>query len=184
MIIDRIDHAIDTTSAIVGGITKAQLATASLCTGWTVRDELNHLVGGMGVFTARLTKAAPDREHHDDWLGEDPWAAFHTAAAADRAAWRSPGALTDPVELGFGVIPGEAAAAIHHTEVLVHGVDLALVTGQKGLIDEPACERLLGEMRAMDFSVFRKPGMFGAELPVVAGAAPHRRLLGFLGRAI
>lgn len=184
MIIDRIERALDTTSAIVAGIEDGQYATASPCAGWTVRDELNHLVGGMRIFTARLTGAEPGGEHEDDWLGGEPRKAFLAAAEADRAAWRRPDALAGTVELGFGVIPAPAAAAIHLTEVLVHGVDLALVTGREGLVDEAACELLLGEMRAMDFSVFRNPGMFGPEIAVDAVAPAHRRLLAFLGRAI
>ncbi|GLZ80344.1 hypothetical protein Afil01_51510 [Actinorhabdospora filicis] len=184
MIIDRIDRALDMTSAIVAGIDGGQYADASLCAGWTVRDELNHLVGGMRIFTARLTGTDPGGEHHDDWLGDEPANAFHLAAEADRAAWRRPDALEGVIELGFGAVPAPAAAAIHHTEVLVHGIDLALVTGQEKLVDDQECERLLGEMRAMDFSMFRNPGMFGPETAVADDAPGHRRLLAFLGRAV
>src|SRR5262245_6049392 len=122
-VIDRIDRALDMTDAIVKGITQFQ--APSLCPGWDVHTELNHLVGGMRIFAAELTGTDPGARHEDDWLSDDPYAAFTTAAGLDRAAWHRPGSLDTTVRLGFGTVPGPMAALIHLTEVLVHGVDLA-----------------------------------------------------------
>ncbi|MCO5968456.1 DinB family protein [Actinoallomurus soli] len=74
------------------------------------------------------------------------------------------------------------AALIHLNEVLVHGAGLAIAGGREALIDEPACEEPLTTMRRMDFGAFRRPGMFGPEVPAPAGAPAHGRLLAFLGR--
>jgi uncharacterized protein (TIGR03086 family) len=181
-VIERIDRALTATAAIVGGIGAAQLAAPSPCPGWDVRDELNHLVGGMRVFAAELTGTAAGADHDADWLGDDPHAAFDRAAGLDRAAWRRPDALQGTVRLGFGEVPAPMAALIHLTEVLVHGVDLAVATGQDALADDSACDHLLTVMQGMDFGAFRRPGMFGPERPAPAGAPAHRRLLAFLGR--
>ena len=180
--IDRIDAALDMTAAIVGGISAGQLATPSLCPGWDLRAELNHLVGGMNIFAAKLTGTTADKGHEDDWLGTDHHKAFTAAAERDRAAWHRPGALDGTVRLSFGPMPAPMAAQIHLTEVLVHGVDLAVVTGQHDRIDQHQCEQLLGTMRRMDFDAFRRPGMFDAERPAPDGAPAHQRLLAFLGR--
>ncbi|MFG6191986.1 hypothetical protein [Nonomuraea sp. JJY05] len=88
------------------------------------------------------------------------------------------------MRLGFGTVPGAMAALIHLTEVLVHGVDLALATHQEHLVDQRSCEELLTVMRGMDFGAFRRPGMFGPELPAPADATAHQRLLAFLGRTV
>jgi uncharacterized protein (TIGR03086 family) len=181
-VIDRIDLALTMTAAVAMGITDDRLTGPTPCPGWDVRAELNHLVGGMRIFAAELTGTAPGADHEDDWLGDDPQGAFATAADLDRAAWHRPGALDTTVRLGFGAVPGRMAALIHHTEVLVHGAELAVATGQEALIDQPACEDLLTVMRGMDFGAFRRPGMFGPERPASAGAPPHHRLLAFLGR--
>ncbi|WP_214323808.1 TIGR03086 family metal-binding protein [Nonomuraea sediminis] len=181
-VIDRIDQAIAMTAGIVKGITDDRLAAPTPCPEWDVRTELNHLVGGMRIFAAELTGTDPAGAHEDDWLGGDPHAAFAVAADLDRAAWHRPGALETTVRLGFGAVPGPMAALIHLTEVLVHGVDLAVATDQEHLVDEQACEHLLTTMRGMDFDAFRRPGMFAAEAPAPAGAPAHRRLLAFLGR--
>lgn len=182
--IDRIDAALDMTTGIVAGITPEYLPGPSLCPDWDIRTELNHLVGGMRIFAAELTGTDAGGDHHDDWLADDHHAAFTTAAELDRSAWHRPDALTGTVRLGFGPVPAAMAAVIHLTEIVVHGVDLAVVTDQRERIDERLCEHLEATMREMDFSAFRRPGMFGPELPAPAGASAHERLLAFLGRRL
>lgn len=181
-LIDRIDTALDATGGIVAGVTSAHLTQPSLCEGWDVGFELNHLVGGLHIFAAELTGTDPGGEHHDDWLGADHRAAFTAAADLDRRAWSRPGALDATIRLGFGAVPAPMAALIHLTEILVHGIDLAVVTEQQHRIDERQAEHLLTTMRSMDFDTFRRPGMFGPAQPVPLDAPAHEQLLGFLGR--
>jgi uncharacterized protein (TIGR03086 family) len=183
-LVDRIDSALTMTSAVVGGITPEQWDTRSLCAGWTVRDELNHLVGGLRIFTAELT-GRPAGDHDADWLGAGPHRAYAEAAAADREAWRRPGALDGKVTISLGVLPGPMAAVVHLTEIVTHGADLAVATGQPDRIDEEACAGLLATMHDMGgMDAYRVPGMFGPELPVDGGQAPHRLLLAYLGRGL
>ncbi|MDL4818264.1 TIGR03086 family metal-binding protein [Actinomadura opuntiae] len=181
-VIDQIDRALVMVAGVVDGISGDQLGLPSLCAGWDVRAELNHLVGGMRIFAAELEGTDPGGRHEDDWLGGDPQAAFAAAAGLDRAAWHRPGVLEKEVRLGFGVLPGPMAALVHLTELLAHGADLAVATGQEELVDQDACRGLLAVMRGMDFSAFRRPGMFGPERLAPDGAEPHRELLAFLGR--
>lgn len=181
-VIDRIDAALDMTTVVIAGIPHDQLPTRSLCAEWDVRTELNHLVGGMRIFAAELAGTEAGADHEADWLGTDPHDAFTTAATLDRAAWHRPGALDTSVRLSFGPVPGPMAALIHLTEILVHGVDLAVATGQDDRIDQHQCARLLATMHGMDFEAFRRPGMFDAEFPAPADATAHQRLLAFLGR--
>ncbi|NUW36339.1 TIGR03086 family protein [Nonomuraea sp. SMC257] len=181
-VIDQIDRALDMTAAVVKGIAHDRLTAPSPCPGWDLRTELNHLVGGMRVFAAELTGTDAGGAHEDDWLGADPQAAYAVAADLDRDAWHRPDALATTVRLGFGEVPGPMAALIHLTEVLVHGADLALATGQAHLVDDELCGELLAVMRGMDFAAFRRPGMFGPAVPVCDDAPAHRRLLAFLGR--
>ncbi|MER6667490.1 hypothetical protein ABT256_23295 [Amycolatopsis japonica] len=89
-----------------------------------------------------------------------------TAAELDRAAWHRPDALHTTVHLGF-----------------IHGVDLAVTTGQEELVDQRQCAELLDTMWDMDFGAFRRPGMFRPELAAPDGVAAHWRLLAFAGRA-
>jgi uncharacterized protein (TIGR03086 family) len=181
-VIDQIDRSLDVTAAIVDSLPADLPAVAAPCPGWTAQTELNHLVGGMRIFAAELTGTDAGRAHEDDWLGDDPRAAFAAAARLDRAAWQQPLVLERAVCLGFGAVPGPMAALIHLTEVLVHGTDLAVATGRRDLVDDDACAELFGIMCGLDFELFRTPGMFGPAVPVAAHAPAHEQLLAFLGR--
>jgi uncharacterized protein (TIGR03086 family) len=184
-VINEIDRAIDMTALIVKGFHGDQLADATPCPGWDVRTELNHLVGGMRIFAGELTGTDPGAAHEDDWLGADPQAAYALAADLDHAAWRYPKDLnTVTVRLGFGEVPGPMAALIHLTELVAHGADLALATGRQHLVDDPLCAELLAVMHGMDFTPFRRPGMFGPAVPSSDDAPAHRQLLAFLGREL
>jgi hypothetical protein len=88
-----------------------------------------------------------------------------------------------PVSASLAATLGTAADAVPVT-VLVHGADLAVVSGQEELVDRGQCGELLNTMRDMDFDAFRRPGMFGPARPAPAGAPVHRQLLAFLGRAL
>ncbi|WP_063038940.1 TIGR03086 family metal-binding protein [Nocardia pseudovaccinii] len=181
--IDRIDRAIDMSGGIVKGIAAEHMSAPTPCPEWDLRELLNHLVGGMNIFAAQLQGLTPDRDHHDDWLGTDPQGAYVEAAELDRAAWDRPDALEQTVRLGFGAVPGPMAAVIHLTELVVHGVDLAVATGQERLVDEQLCTEMLAIMREMGLENFRVPGMFGPEVEVPADAPTYRRLLAYVGRA-
>ncbi|MFC4787145.1 TIGR03086 family metal-binding protein [Nocardioides sp. MAHUQ-72] len=184
-VVDEIARSLATTGAVVAGIGEDQWVLGTPCEGWTVRTVLNHTVGGMRIFAAELEGLPPGADHEADWLGSDPRTAFAEAAHADATAWRRPGALGGTVTLGMGTLPAPMAAVIHLTEVLVHGVDLAVATGQQHLLDEASCERLLATMHAMGgVDAYRQPGMFGPEVAAPADARPHERLLAFLGRTV
>lgn len=189
-VVHRIGRALAMTGTVVEEIDVGDgWSTPTPCPGWDARTTLNHVVGGMQIFAAELTGTDPGGEHHDDWLGTDPTGAYRAAAEADRAAWQH-AASTDAdlaeakVRLGFGPVPGPMAALIHLTEVLVHGVDLAIAIDRTDLVDQRLCEDLLTRMRQMDMDAFRRPGMFGSERPASKSASAHVRLLAFLGRRV
>src|SRR3954452_24378799 len=120
-IVNQIVHAIDATGRVVAALHADQLDLPSLCAEWDVRTELNHLVGGMRIFAGQLAGTGTGAAHESDWLRVDPWSAYASAAAADRHAWRAPGALDGTVTISLGTLPGPMAAVVHLTEVLAHG---------------------------------------------------------------
>ncbi|MFF1697675.1 TIGR03086 family metal-binding protein [Streptomyces sp. NPDC058257] len=189
-VVGSIGRALVMTGAVVEAVDAGdRWSVPTPCRAWDAHATLNHLVGGMRIFAAELTGTDPGGEHHDDWLGADPSGAYRAAAEADRAAWQhaAPTGIDlakATVRLGFGSVPGPMAALIHLTEVLVHGVDLAVAIDRTDLIDQHLCADLLASMREMDMEPFRRPGMFGPQTPASEGAPPHVRLLAFLGRQI
>lgn len=132
-----------------------------------------------------LADEAPDAEHESGWLGHDARSAYRLAAESDAAAWQHHEVLDGTVTLGFGTVPRPLAAAVHLTEVVIHGVDIALAIRRPDLVDEDLCAALLDAMHGMGgLDPFRVPGMFGSQTPVPADAAPHQRLLAYAGRAV
>lgn len=182
---DQLDRALQNTGTIVSGITAEQWSLPSLCAGWDVRTEANHLVGGLRILTAQLTgeTVADDHDGHD-WLGADPSRSYADAAVADAVAWRRDNAAGVVFDLAFGQVSAEMALVVHLTEVIVHGLDLAVATGQEHLVDGDGSAALLAMMREMGTEAFRVPGIFGPEVAAVDGAPVHRQLLAFLGRAL
>ncbi|WP_406454693.1 TIGR03086 family metal-binding protein [Streptomyces sp. NBC_01622] len=184
-VVRRIERALAATGLVVAGVAEGRWTDPTPCAEWDARTLLNHTVGGMRIFTAELNGTDPGAEHESDWLGADPRGAYAEASETDRAAWNRPGALDATVHISLGALPGPMAALIHFTEICVHGVDLAVATDQRALVDEELCEELLAVMRGMGgFDAYRIPGVFGPEVQAPADAAPHARLLAYLGRTL
>jgi uncharacterized protein (TIGR03086 family) len=85
-------------------------------------------------------------------------------------------------DLAFGQVPAAMALVVQVTEVVVHGLDLAVATGQEALVDQEQAGWLLGLMRDMGTDAFRVPGIFDPERREEPGAPAHRALLAYLGR--
>ena len=184
-LVDQIVRAVDATAVIVEAIPADMWDRPTPCRDWDVRTLLNHVVGGLRIFTAELRGVDAGADHEADWLGADPQQAYALAAAADRAAWQRPGALDTTVRISLGALPGQLAAGIHLTEILAHGADLAVATGREDLVDQRQYEDLLRLMRDMGgVDSYRLPGVFDAEVVAPADAPAHRRLLAYLGRRL
>ena len=180
-----IDRALDVAATIIDGIDADGWRRPTPCPGWTARDVYNHLVEGVEVFAqlvaGRDGGATPVGTV--DSGDATPLERFVAAATDDRAAWSAPAAGT--VRLGFGEIPLGLAAMVHLTEIVVHGIDLAVATGQCARIDEALAGALLDGMHAAGgIDPYRVPGMFGPELMAVQTDAAHRRLLAYVGRTM
>ena len=184
VVVDRLEPALATTGRLVEAVTPGQWGVPTPCPGWDVRALTNHLVGGLRIFAAQLTGCDAGGEHEDDWLGDDPAAAHRDAAGAVLAAWRSPGATARTLSISLGPVPAPLGAVIELTEVLVHGLDLAVATGRLHDTDAAQADWLLTLMIGMGFDAFRLPGVFGSVVPVPASAPAQLRLLGFLGREV
>ncbi len=184
-IIDDIGCALDMTGHIVHGIRDGQWDNPTPCTDWTVSDVLDHTVGGIRTFAAELTNTAARADHDSDLLGADAVAAYDLAARTDRDAWSDPTALNGTITISLGTLPAPTAAAIHLTEIVVHGVDIAVAAGQTNRIDEELCTALLALMADMGgVDPYRQPGIFGPAIDTPRHQVPHIRLMNFLGRRV
>jgi uncharacterized protein (TIGR03086 family) len=96
------------------------------------------------------------------------------------AAWRDPAAHEGIARAGGVDMPADVMALVALDEVVVHGWDLAVATGQPYDVD-PAAADACREFAA-SFGDDRPPSLYGPVVPVPAGAPALDRLLGVTGR--
>jgi uncharacterized protein (TIGR03086 family) len=150
--------------------------------GWTARDVVRHLVewfpsfleGGTGI----ALPAGPS-------VDADPAAAWRVQADAVQALLDDPATadrvLTNP-HVGDVPLP-EAIARFYVNDVFMHAWDLARASGQDDTLDPDRCTRMLAEMEPMD-AMLRASGQYGPRQEAPPGAAPHDRLMAFVGRVV
>jgi len=184
-VITAINDALETTETVVRAVPADEWHRPTPCRDWDVLQVTNHLVGGIRIFAAEVTGMPEVADHDSDWLGSDPVAAYVSAAAADKAAWRRPDCMRGTITIGLGTMPAPLAAVIHLTEILVHGVDIAVAIERADIVDQHQCVALLTAMQEMGgVDPYRVPGVFGPYIPAAADDLPHRRLLTYLGREL
>ena len=170
------------TAGVVAGIRDEQLGDPTPCAGTPVTGLLSHLAGLAYAFRMAAEKtpvegsASADPAHLPvDWRTRIP-----ADLDALAAAWRDPAAWEGMTAAGGVEMPGEVTAVVALDEVVVHGWDLAVATGQPYDVD-PALADACREF-AESFGDDRPPSLYGPVVPVPADAPALDRLLGATGR--
>ncbi|MDQ3762193.1 MAG: TIGR03086 family metal-binding protein [Actinomycetota bacterium] len=154
------------------------------CTEWDVRALVNHLVTEQLWAPLLLDGATIDDvgdRFDGDQLGDDPVAAWESAAAAAREAFAAPGALRRSVELSYGRRPADGYCQEMTLDLTVHAWDLA--RGIKA--DERLDEELVRDMLAFvepQVDQLAGTGYFAPPVDVGDDADAQTRLLALLGR--
>ena len=98
------------------------------------------------------------------------------------AAWRAPAAWEGMAEAGQIEMPAQVMAAVALDELVVHGWDLAVATGQEYRADEESALRALEFAASVGDDPGSRAGLYGPAVPVPADAPVFERLLGATGR--
>jgi uncharacterized protein (TIGR03086 family) len=177
-------RALDATGRIVAGVPADRWHAATPCADWDARALVNHLVSG-NLWAAELAAGGTidgvGSRLDGDLLGDDPAAAYEQSAAAAAAVFRRPGALDAPCAVSYGPVPGSVYAGHRFLDVLVHGWDLAMASGQDYALDPQlmeACRQIIDPQ----LEAFRSAGALGPEVTVPADASAQTRFLALLGR--
>lgn len=153
------------------------------CDSWTVRELVNHVVVG-NWWAAELASGRTIDEVGDrldgDRTTDDPLREYDRSAEAAARAFERPGALEAPCAVSYGPVPGSVYAGHRFIDVLIHGWDLAVATGQPTRID-PELVEACWEQVEPQLSMLQSSGMFGEAAPVHA-ADRQTQLLHALGR--
>ena len=181
-------RVLDCAGTVVDNVQPSELGNATPCTEWTVRDVINHVVGGATMFAECVEQGSvPDDRLGQlmggDNLGDDYKGAFHASSDRARAAFSGPGALEKMVKLPFGEMPAGVALNIAVMDVMTHALDIAKATGQT-VDDDELLETALTIGRQLITPEFRTPGVFDAEQPAPPNASTADQLLAFAGRRL
>ena len=168
---------------VVAGVRDEQLGDPTPCGETTVAGLLDHLVGLTSAFTraaGKLPGGAPQADAAklpDDWRTRLP-------AQLDElvVAWREPGAWDGTAEAGGVEMPASVMAAVALDELVVHGWDLAVATGQEYRADEESARKSLEFAASVGDDPEARAGLYGPAVPVPDDAPVLDRLLGATGR--
>jgi uncharacterized protein (TIGR03086 family) len=183
-----LERAVTSTAEIVKQTQATRLDAPTPCTEWDVRALLNHVIGTLwlaeGLLADQTPKypMAPGGLPPADLTGQDPAAAYAEAAAAALAAAASGDALTRVHATPLGEMPGPVLAESITLDMLVHGWDLAVATGQPADLDGRLAAHVLAFAEQALATPEARGGRMGPPVAVAADAPVTQRLAAFLGR--
>lgn len=183
---DLHDRALAATRSLVAGVKDDQWSNPTPCDGWDVRELVNHVVGG-NFWVAEL--AGPGGKTIEevgdrldgDVLGDDPLGAYDRSMQAASAAFGREGAMEAPCAVSYGPVPGSIYCGHRFIDVLIHGWDLAVATGQETALD-PELVEACWQVVEPQAELLAASGAFGTGVTVADDADLQTRLLAALGR--
>ncbi len=174
-------------AALIDRIGDHQLARPTPCGETSVGELVAHVIGLSVAFrdaAAKVdgptTSTPPTRvtpELPDHWR----------QIASDRLAelvqsWRDPAAWDGMTQAGGITMPGAVTAIVANDELVLHGWDLAVATGQPFEVAEPNLEASWQMISQTPDTPEARQGLFGPVLAVPVGAPLLDRVLGGAGR--
>jgi uncharacterized protein (TIGR03086 family) len=174
---------------LLRGVSDDQLDGPTPCPAYTVGDLVDH-IGGLALgFTWAGTKNFPPEAGRapsgdaarlpDDWRE-----AFAKRLTTMAHAWLDPAAWDGMTQAGGVDLPGQVAGCVAMDELVVHGWDLAVATGQPYDVDAASIEVSLGFVGPVSEpeAAQQRQGVFGPVVPVSGDASALDRLIGLAGR--
>lgn len=174
---------------LVARVTDGELDRPTPCPAYTVGDLVEHAGGLALAFAAAASKDFGPRTEHagsgDASRLEPGWRTrIPRDLAALAGAWAEPGAWTGMTRIAGGYAPAKVVGLTAADELVVHGWDLAVATGQPYAGDAAALEaarQFLGMFASPDAPA--GPDVpFGPVRPVADDAPPLHRVLALAGR--
>jgi uncharacterized protein (TIGR03086 family) len=185
MTTETLERAFASTRQVLGNVRPDQLSDPSPCQSWTVREVINHVIGGAFWFAGSVNEGKAPPIPDTDFTSGDMGATYDDGIKQSVAAFDAPGAMEKMIELPFGTFPGAFFINLATTDAFTHGWDLAKATGQSTDLDPEVATQLLEGARAFIQPAFRGEdgkAPFGPEQQPPPNATAADKLAAFLGR--
>lgn len=176
--------SLDVTRGYVAGVVGDRWVARTPCDGWDVRELVNHVVAGnlwVPPLVQGMTIAEVGDRYDGDVLGDDPLGAYGASAGPAADAFCVPGALDAACAVSYGPVPGAIYCGHRFIDVLIHGWDLAVATGQDRALPADLVDACL-DVVLPQAELLEGSGAFAARVDLPEDAPAQDRLLGLLGR--
>ena len=169
-------------AALVSGVAEDQLDEPTPCPEMSLGDLIDHVGASAWVFGAVAGKAPPVSPGPARRANLEP--GWRERIAGDlealASAWREPGAMDGVARAGGVEMPRSTMAVVALDELVVHGWDVAVASGQP-YEPEPA-DVDAATAFATGVAAPRDGSLFGPVVATADDAPPLHRLLGLTGR--
>ena len=171
-------------ATLLVNVADGQLAQSTPCPASCVGDLVDHVRTLTIGFTAVASKDVDGTEKpstpsvHNLQPGWRERIIGDLVALAD--AWRDPAAWQGMTSAASVPLPGEVAGLVALDELIVHGWDIAVATGQPFAPSEEEIDAAMSFVVAFDAP--RDGNLFGPIVDTADSAPPWDRLLGLTGR--
>jgi uncharacterized protein (TIGR03086 family) len=180
----QLTEAADAAARVVSGVSPEQFDGPTPCTDWDVRALMNHVI----LWTSYSLERRAHGESVSEELMSTDFAASPDFAAAYRAqldralaAWADPAAWDRKLDVMGSATPAADVAALNLAEMVLHGWDLAVATGQAYALPEAAAQVALAAVEA-NAELFRQYQGFAPAVAVPGSASALDRTLAAAGR--
>lgn len=182
-----IEPATRTLTNIVRNVRDEQLGDATPCQDTTIGDLIDHVDGLALAFTAAANKTRLEGDQgpsaDGSRLGPDWRSRIPQRLAALAQAWDRREAWTGMTQAGGQDLPGEVAGAVALNEVIVHGWDLAVASGQTFTSKPVLIDAAIAFVEPIaSANPDGTPGLFGPAQPCQESAPALDRLIALTGR--
>jgi uncharacterized protein (TIGR03086 family) len=181
------ERAFAIATSVLRAVRPDQWTAPSPCEGWTVRDVVNHMVGGAKMVSVCLSGRGAGVNFYVDHLRDlDPVETYVAESAAAVAVYRADPSLIDTtMPMPWGEATGSAVAAMFMGDHFVHAWDVAKATGQSTDLDPVMAEVVRRfALEYVDVGQRRGPEMFDEERAAPTRASAADRLAAYLGRKV
>ena len=184
-VVAEMERAFAIATGVLEGVQPDQWDAPSPCEGWTVRDVVNHMVGGAKIVSLELSGRADNENYYVNHLrGRDPVETYRSAAADAVEVFRAdPGLVERTIPMPWGPETGATVATMFMGDHFAHAWDVAKATGQSTDLDAELAVALMPFAREYA-TRHRGPGMFDEERVAPPGASAADRLAAVLGRKV
>ena len=169
---------------VVAGVRDDHLCDPTPSEGRSVAALLDHLVGLTLAF--RMAAEKTPAEGGPSASASDLAADWRTRIPAQLdalvAAWRSPSASEGTAIAGGVEMPAPVMSIVALNELVVHGWELAVATGQPYAPDDASVQACSTLASSVGDSPEERAGLYGPRVPVPDDASAFDRLLGLTGR--